>query len=143
MMCHTNVSKYLRRVSLVQHTRRQARCLIQLLRYFLLVPPNGQVWHKGFFFGGSGLRAGDHMHQAWPKIPLAPLAFPLLGGGHSVNTAAVVFVARTHLTGKCGTRPFFGGSECKAVAHMRPAFPKIPTVLLAFPLLGVPQAPSD
>ena len=34
MRCHTNVSKSLRRVSLVQCTRRQARCLLQLL--FLL-----------------------------------------------------------------------------------------------------------
>ena len=26
-----------------------------------------------------------------------------------------------HLTGKCGTRPFFGGSGRRAVAHTRPA----------------------
>ena len=29
-----------------------------------------------------------------------------------------------HLTGKCGTRPFFGGSRHRAVAHTRPTFPK-------------------
>ena len=29
-----------------------------------------------------------------------------------------------HLTGKCGTRPFLGGSGRRAVAHTRPAFPK-------------------
>ena len=31
MRCYTNVSKTLRRVSLVQRTRKQARCLLQLL----------------------------------------------------------------------------------------------------------------
>ncbi len=29
-----------------------------------------------------------------------------------------------HLTGKYGTRPFYGGSGRRAVAHTRPAFPK-------------------
>ena len=38
--------------------------------------------------------------------------------------------------GMCGTRPFL-------VSHTRPAFPKIPTVPSAFPLLGAPQAPGD
>ena len=78
MRCNTNVSKYLRRVSLVQRTRRQARCLLQLLLYLLLAPPNGQVWHKAFF-GGSSHRAGAHTRPAWPKILSVPSAFPLLG----------------------------------------------------------------
>ena len=48
-----------------------------------------------------------------------------------------------HLTGKCGTRPFLGGSGRRAGAHTRPTFPKMPTAPSAFPLLGVPQAPDD
>ena len=38
---------------------------------------------------------------------------------------------------------FFGGSEHRAVAHTRPAFPKMLTAPSAFPLLGAPQAPGD
>ena len=34
-----------------------------------------------------------------------------------------------HLTGMCGTRPFYGGSERRAVTHTRPAFPKMPTAM--------------
>ena len=48
-----------------------------------------------------------------------------------------------HLTGKSGTRPFLGGSGRKAGAHTHPAFPKIPTALSVFALLGAPQAPGD
>ena len=48
-----------------------------------------------------------------------------------------------HLTGKCGTRPFLGGSGDRAVSHTRPAFPKMRTAPSAFPLLGAPQAPGD
>ena len=48
-----------------------------------------------------------------------------------------------HLTGKCGTRLFLGGSGRRAGAHTRPAFPKMPTAPSAFPLLGAPQARGD
>ena len=48
-----------------------------------------------------------------------------------------------HPTGMSGTRPFYGGSERRAVANMRPAFTKMPTAPLAFLLLGAPQAPGD
>ena len=44
----------------------------------LHAPPNVQVRHKAFF-GASGRRARAHTRPAWPKIPSAPLAFPLLG----------------------------------------------------------------
>ena len=37
----------------------------------------------------------------------------------------------------------FGSSEQRAVAHTRPAFPKIPTAPSAFPLLGAHQVPGD
>ena len=43
-----------------------------------------------------------------------------------------------HITGMCGTRPFLGGSDRRAGAHTRPAYPKIPTAPSAFPLLGAP-----
>ena len=87
MRCHTNVSKFLRRISLVQCTWRQARCLLQLLWYLLHAPPNGQVCtpHRigkcgtRPFFGGSVCRDRAHMGPAWLKIPMTPLAFPLLG----------------------------------------------------------------
>ena len=78
MRCHTNVSKSLRRVSLVQRTLRQARCLMPLLRYLFYAPPNVKVWHK-VFFGGSGQRAVAHAHPAFPKMPTAPSPIPLLG----------------------------------------------------------------
>ena len=48
-----------------------------------------------------------------------------------------------HLTSKCGTRPFLGGSRRRAGAHTHPAFPKMPTAPSAFPLVGAPQAPGD
>ena len=48
-----------------------------------------------------------------------------------------------HLTGKCGTRPFLGGSGHRAVAYTRLSSPKMPTAPSAFPLLGAPQAPGD
>ena len=48
-----------------------------------------------------------------------------------------------HLTGKCGTRSFLGGSGRRAGAQTRPAFPKMPKAPSAFPLLGVPPAPGD
>ena len=38
---------------------------------------------------------------------------------------------------------FLGGSRCRAVAHTRPEFAKMPLAPSAFPLLGVPQAPSN
>ena len=53
--------------------------LLQLQRYLLRAPPNGQVWHKAFFYGGSGRRAVAHTRPAFPKMPTAPSAFPLLG----------------------------------------------------------------
>ena len=43
----------------------------------------------------------------------------------------------------CGTGPFLGGSGRRAVAHTRPAFPKMPMAPSAFPLLGAPQAPGN
>ena len=48
-----------------------------------------------------------------------------------------------HPTGMCGTRSFYGGSERRAVANTRPAFPKMPSAPSAFPWLGVPQVPGD
>ena len=47
-----------------------------------------------------------------------------------------------HLTGKCGTRPFLGGSGRRARARMCLAFPKMPTAQSAFPLLGVMNPPQ-
>ena len=41
---------------------------------------------QGLFFGGSGCRAGAHTHPAWPKIPTAPSAFPLLGVPGNIPT---------------------------------------------------------
>ena len=38
---------------------------------------------------------------------------------------------------------FLGGTGHRAVAHMRPEFPKMPMAPSAFPLLGAPQAPGD
>ena len=40
-----------------------------------------------------------------------------------------------HLTGKCGRRPFYGGSGRRAVAHTRPAFPKNAYGPLGIPLI--------
>ena len=63
-----------------------------------------------------------------------------------VNTTVIRYCGiccSPHLTGKCGTRPSLGGSVRRAVAHTRPAFPKIPSAPSAFPLLGAPQAPGD
>ena len=42
-------------------------------------PPNGQVWHKAFFLGGSGRRAGAHTRPPFPKMPTVSSAFSLLG----------------------------------------------------------------
>ena len=50
MRCHTNVSKSLRRVSLVQRTRRQARCLLQLLLFLRILHRR----HKALSFWGRG-----------------------------------------------------------------------------------------
>ena len=36
-----------------------------------------------------------------------------------------------------------GFFKCWAVAHTRPAFPKMPRTPSAFPLKGAPQAPGD
>ena len=45
-----------------------------------------------------------------------------------------------HPTGKCGTRPFYGGSGCRAGAHTRPAFPKMPTAPSALRAMNpIPQ----
>ena len=40
-----------------------------------------------------------------------------------------------HLTSICGTRPFFGGSGRRAVAHTRPAFPKNASGPVGIPLI--------
>ena len=40
-----------------------------------------------------------------------------------------------HPTGMCGTRPFFGGSEGRAVAHTRPAFQKNAYGPIGIPLI--------
>ena len=79
MRCHTLVSKSLRRVSLVQRTRRQARCLLQLLLGICCTPHWTDKYGIRPFFGGSGYRTQAHTRPAWPKIPSAPSAFPLLG----------------------------------------------------------------
>ena len=49
-----------------------------ILRYLMTAAPNRHVWHKAFY-GGSDRRAGAHTHPAFPKMPTAPSAFPLLG----------------------------------------------------------------
>ena len=64
---------------------------------------------------------------------------------------------RVAFTGKYGTRPFFGGSGRRAIAHTRPAFPKNPYGPVGIPLIrgasgvkawgsppdaeGIPKAP--
>ena len=60
---------------------------------------------------------------------------------HSVITA--VFVARPTQRASMAQGLFYGGSGRMAVAHTRPAFPKMPTAPSALPLLGAPQAPGD
>ena len=54
--------------------------LIQLQRYLLRAPPNGQVWHKAFFYGGSGRRAVAHTRPAFPKNAYGPVGIPLIRG---------------------------------------------------------------
>ena len=108
----------------------------------------GKCGTRLFFLGGSKRRAGAHMRLAFPKMPTTPLAFPLLGATqqlekHSVNTAAAVFVDRPTQQASMAQGLFYGGSGRRAVAHTRPAFPKMPTAPSAFPLLGVPQALGD
>ena len=48
-----------------------------------------------------------------------------------------------HPTSMCGTRPFFGESRRRAVAHTHPAFQKMLTAPSTFPILGAPQASGD
>ena len=55
-----------------------SRRIYFLLRYLSSVlPPN--EWGTRSFLGGSGRRTGAHMHPAFPKMPTAASAFPLLG----------------------------------------------------------------
>ena len=51
----------------------------KILRYLLLAPPNGQVWHKAFF-GGSGRRAETHTRPAFPKNAYGLVGIPLIMG---------------------------------------------------------------
>ena len=62
---------------------------------------------------------------------------------HSVITAAAVFVDRPTQRASMAQGLFYGGSGRRAVAHTRPAFPKMPMAPSAFSLLGAPQAPGD
>ena len=50
---------------------------ITILWYMLHSQTYGQVWHKTIF-GVFKRRAGAHTRSTYPKIPLAPSAFPLL-----------------------------------------------------------------
>ena len=49
------------------------------IRYLLRAPPNGQVWHKGFF-GGFGRRAEAHTRPTIPKNAYGPVGIPLFRG---------------------------------------------------------------
>ena len=144
------------------------------LRYLMTAIPNGHVWHRAFFLWVRAQGCTDTC-PAFPKMPMALSAFPILGAPQVLgnkphlkgvkawgegplrlkeismyrdtlsqiratdNTAgrsATRHLERcrtrlicsicwpTHPTGKCGTRPFFGGSGRRAVAHTHPAFPK-------------------
>ena len=48
-----------------------------------------------------------------------------------------------HRTGKYGTRPFCGGSGCRAVAHAHPAGSKNALGPVGIPLFGAPQASGN
>ena len=48
-----------------------------------------------------------------------------------------------HRTGKYGSRPFYGGSGCRAVAHTHPAGSKNALGPVGIPLFGAPQALGD
>ena len=61
----------------------------------------------------------------------------------SVITAAAVFVDRPTQRASMAQGLFYGGSGRRAVAHTRPAFPKMPMTPSAFPWLGAPQAPGN
>ena len=56
---------------------------------------------------------------------------------------AEVFVDHPTLRASVAQGLFLGGTRRRAVAHMRPEFPKMPMAPSAFPLLGAPQAPGD
>ena len=61
----------------------------------------------------------------------------------SVNAAAAVFVDRPTQRASMAQGLFSGWSGRRAVAHTRPALPKMPTAPSAIPWLGAPQAPGD
>ena len=42
-------------------------------------PPNGQVWHKAFFWWVWAQGRRSHAPRHFPKMPTAPSTFPLLG----------------------------------------------------------------
>ena len=72
------------------------------------------------------------------STPLLPsLPGPLWPG------VVAVFVDRPTQRASMAQGLFYGGSGRRAVAHTRPAFPKMPTAPSAFPWLGAPQAPGD
>ena len=56
----------------------QSLALTVSLQYLMTTPPNGHVWHKAFF-GVSESKAVAHTRPAFPKMLMAPSAFPLIG----------------------------------------------------------------
>ena len=99
----------------------QRLCIRTRLCYLSYIPPAHECGTRPFF---RWVRSQDRSPHASGKakntvsIPLTRLSL------YGISCTP-------HLTGKCGTRPFLGGSGCRARAHTRPARPKIPS---AFPL---------
>ena len=57
--------------------------------------------------------------------------------------AAARYLLLAPPNGQVWHKAFFSGSVCRAGAHTRPAWTKIPSAPSRFPLLGVPQAPGN
>ena len=78
-LCHFPYYKYKKKhITEIPH-------IYQRLRYLLRAPPNGQVWHKAFFFGGSGRRALAHTRPAFPKNAYGPVGIPFIRGTSGCN----------------------------------------------------------
>ena len=59
--------------------------------HLLHAPPNGQMWHKVFFYVGPGAGPEPTRVRHFLKIPTAPSTFPLLGApGNKPNPLTVV-----------------------------------------------------
>ena len=89
MRFHTNVSKSLRRISLVQNTWRQARCLIQLLFGICCMPHQTcKCGTKPFFLVGPG--AGPEPTHTWHgQKYLRPVSISLIRGASGSKYQAV------------------------------------------------------